>query len=308
MIWTYLKAVIVTACVLLCVIACAQTLASRPSAVFRDCPQCPQMVVVPKGSFTMGSPSSEAGRGDDEGPQHRVAIGRPFAVSKFEVMRGEFGEFVRESGYDAGNECFVWAGSRVERQHGKNWADPGYRQSDAHPAACVSWNDAKAYADWLSRKTGQTYRLLSEAEWEYAARAGTETKYSFGDRESDLCRHGNGPDLTTKESGGPTTWDYAECQDGFGLTAAPVGSFGANRFGLHDMHGNVWEWVEDGYQDNYHGVPLDGSAWIPADSQYRVYRGGHYAFAPRVLRSASRYRNSPDSRSSALGFRVARTL
>lgn len=272
--------------------AWAQTPSLRAGTVFRDCPQCPQMVLLPSGSFTVGS--QEQGRGNDEGPQTSVTIA-PLAVSKFEVTRREYGEFVRESGHDAGNECFVSVGANTEKHKGKSWANPGYRQSDAHPVACVSWNDANAYAAWLSRKTGKTYRLLSEAEWEYAASG----------EEHELCHHGNGPDLTTKEAGGPPTWSYAQCRDHFGLTTAPVGSFSANRFGLHDMHGNVWEWVEDCYQESHSSLPSDGSAAVSGDCQYRVYRGGGWAFAPWSL--ATRYRHIPDSRSSVVGFRLARS-
>ena len=215
--------------------------ASRQEAgsVFRDCVQCPEMVVVPAGSFVMGSPSSEAGRNDDEGPQRRVTIGSAFAVGKHEVTRGEYGRFVSETGHSSGDSCWVFDGKWKERS-GYSWKDPGFDQSNDHPVACVSWNDAKRYVRWLSGKTGERYRLLSEAEWEYAARAGTTGPYHTGG---------------TISAGQA---NYGRNNDG----TVPVGRYGSNGFGLHDMHGNVWEWVEDCWSGDCGKRVLRGGSWL----------------------------------------------
>ena len=141
--------------------------------VFRDCPDCPDMIVVPPGHFDMGSPDSEAGRDNDEGPVHQVTVGYRFAVGVHEVTRGEFGRFVSATNRVMGNKCATWRNDRWRDESGTNWRHPGFSQTDDHPVVCVSWNDAKAYARWLSRETGQRYRLLSESEWEYVARAGS---------------------------------------------------------------------------------------------------------------------------------------
>jgi formylglycine-generating enzyme required for sulfatase activity len=234
----------------------------RPGRVFRDCSNvCPEMVVLPAGSFTMGSNDY-----DSEMPPHTVTIQRPFAVGKFEVTFAE---------WDA---CVADGGCR-HRPGDQGWG------RGRRPVIYVSWNDAKEYVAWLSRKTGKTYRLLSEAEWEYAARAGTTTRYAFGDTISE-----------------------SQAQFSAGKTVE-VGSFPPNRFGLHDMHGNVWEWVEDSWHSDYNGAPLDGSMWTGGNMSLRVLRGGSWLYIdPGSLRSAIRSRYRPGIRDSVVGFRVARTL
>ena len=254
---------------------------------FRDCAACPEMVVVPAGSFLMGSPESEMGRDDDEGPQHRVTIREAFAVGVYEVKRDEYGTFVAETGHVGGSGCYVWTGSEWKRREGADWRSPGYAQTGRDPVVCVSWEDAQAYVRWLSRKTGEEYRLLSEAEWEYAARAGTTTRYSIGD------------EITSSDA------NYGR---NIGQTQ-PVGSYRANGFGLYDMHGNVWEWVRDCWNDSYAGAPNNGGSWERGDCSRRVLRGGSWFNYSRDLRSANRlsyrsgYRNFLDC-----GFLVARTL
>jgi formylglycine-generating enzyme required for sulfatase activity len=227
------------------------------------------MVEVAAGSFTMGSPPDEAGRVEViESPQHKVTIARPFAVGKFEVTFAEWEACV------AGGGCT-----------GNPWpSDQGWGRG-RRPVINVSWHDAKAYVSWLSRKTGKGYRLLSEAEWEYAARAGTTTRFAFGD-----------------------SIGKSQAQFGAKQTMA-VGSFPPNPFGLHDMHGNVWEWVEDAWHNDYQGAPTDGSVWPGADLSKRVLRGGAW-LNERLdeLRSANRYWNPSDARRSYFGFRIARTL
>ena len=250
----------------------------RPGgAAFRDCPECPEMVpemvVVPAGSFTMRSPASEEGRSDGEDPVHRVTIEAPFVVGKYAVTFSE---------WDA---CVSAGGCQGYRPDDAGW-DCG-----ARPAINVSWNDAKAYVGWLSGKTDKEYRLLSESEWEYAARAGTTTRYWWG---NDIDRNRANCD------GCGSRWDNEK--------TAPVGSFAANGFGLHDMHGNVWEWVEDCWNGSYAGAPSDGSAWESGDCSQRVLRGGAWNNNPRNLRAAFRTKQDTGVRSNDIGFRVARML
>ena len=245
---------------------------------FRDCATCPAMVVLPAGEFIMGSPEGETGRDDDEGPQRQVTIPNPFAVGKYEVTIAQFVEFIEETKHEIG-DC-----SLIE---GRSWNNPGFKQTDNHPAVCVSWHDASTYADWLSTKTGHGYRLLTEAEWEYAARAGTTTAYHFGRV------------ISSNQA------QYAS----EGTVA--VGSFAANAFGLHDMHGNVWEWVQDCWHPDYKKAPTDGSAWLNfciQNDRFRMLRGGSGANEPLLLRSAARGGVSAAFRGNDGGFRVARTL
>ena len=244
-----------------------------PDDVFQDCDVCPKMVVVPAGDFWMGSPESEKERDGDEGPRHKVTIADPFAISKYEVT------------FEQWDACAEAGGCNGYRPDDQGWS------RGSRPVINVSWWDAKAYAEWLSRKTGQSYRSPSEAEWEYAARAGTITRYSFGDA------------ITPKDA------NYAESKIG---KTAEVGAYPKNPWGLYDMHGNVWEWVEDVWHDSYNGAPVDGSAWTDGGGNFssrgRVVRGGSWYSNPRGLRSANRYRYQPDNRNSYLGFRVSRTL
>ena len=297
--------------------------------VFRDCEACPEMVVAPAGSFVMGSPSSEEGRDDTEGPQHEVTIREPFAVGVYEVTRGEFARFVFASGRSTGDSCWTyeavdprdryvdkgwWFDEWAER-YGRNWSNPGYGQTDGHPVVCVSWEDAKAYVGWLSRETDKEYRLLSEAEWEYAARGGTVTSRYWEEGEGGQCRHANGPDREVKDAYGKLYdfigWEAVSCSDGH-VHTAPVGSYEANGFGLHDVLGNVLELVEDCWNGGYRRAPSDGSAWVSGDCRGRPSRGGFFGADPRTLRSAVRIGPfgpvAPKVRIFYLGFRVARTL
>ena len=283
---------------------------------FRECAGCPEMVVVPAGSFTMGSPVDEKGRDQtdnrDESPQHRVTIARPFAVGKFEVTRDQFANFVKATNYDAGSECWTFEQERSEPRPGRSFRNPGFEQNGSHPAACLNWQDAKAYVRWLSRTTGKRYRLLTEAEWEYAARgrttAGPAPRFHFGDDEQAMCRYGNVADQTAEKTiAGSATWPFFPCDDGYAYTA-PAGSFAANAFGLHDMHGNVWEWTEDCYHFGYRGTPTDGSAWLYGNCKDRVLRGGSWLYDPGFHRAALRFRFTAALRYSSVGLRVARTL
>ena len=273
--------------------------AMEPGRRFRDCDACPELVVVPLGSFMMGSPPGEEKRDDDEGPQHRVTIAEPFAVGVHEVTRGEFARFVRETNRSTGNSCWVWGsneGTWVERS-GLNWRNPGFEQTDGHPVVCVNWDDAQSYVGWLSRETGEGYRLLSESEWEYVARAGTTGPFHTGATISPAQANYDGD------------YTYGSGRKGvYRERTVSVGSFLPNAFGLHDVHGNVLEWVQDCWNKNYDGAPRDGGAWERGDCSLRVARGGSWDYTPRYLRSASRNRSSSGYRGDDLGFRIARTL
>ena len=264
------------------------------------------MVVVRGGSYWMGSPGEEMGRDDDEGPRHQVRIPEAFAVGQYEVTVAEYGAFVRETVHDTGG-CWYWdlEEGKAKRDTGRSWREPGFRQTGRDPVVCVSWEDAKAYVGWLRGKTGKGYRLLSEAEWEYVARAGTGTRRYWGDdqAEYELCRNANGAGTETSFRRRATV-----CGDGHEATS-PVGKFGANGWGLYDVLGNAWEWVEDCWHDSYSGAPADGSAWVSGgDCGRRVLRGGSWVNNPRNLRSANRHWYSAGSRVDAFGFRIARTL
>ena len=251
----------------------------KPGEEFQDCDTCPKMVVVPAGSFTMGSPPGEKDGEDDEGPQRSVTIPSAFAVGKFEVTFAEWDACVADGG------CTAYIPS-----------DEGWGRG-SRPVINVSWDDAKAYVAWLSKKTGKTYRLLSEAEWEYAARAGTTTPFSTGRT------------ITTDQANFNGNYTYNGSRKGqYRQKTVSVGSFPANAFGLHDMHGNVWEWVEDCWHDSYRGAPSNGSAWTTGDCSLRVLRGSSWFSEPRYLRSANRSRYLSDFRLNDSGLRVARTL
>ena len=244
-----------------------------PGTVFRDGDDCPEMVVIPAGEFTMGSPEGEPGRSGDEGPLHEVVIARPFAVGRYVVT------------FDEWDAC-VAAGGCAHEPGDEGWG------RGRRPVIHVSWDDAQAYAAWLSKKTGRAYRLLSEAEWEYAARAGTTTRYPWGDAP--------GADRANFYGSG-SSWS--------GEQTAPVGSFDANRFGLHDVVGNVWEWVQDCWTADYEGAPADGRARESGDCSLRVARGGAWVSNPGIARVANRDRFVPgDRRLFYLGFRVARDV
>jgi len=237
----------------------------------------PVMVSVPAGEFVMGSPSGEEGRDHDEGPQRTVKIGYPIAVGKYDVTWSEYNACVSDGACPVAKDDGFGGGSR--------------------PVTNVSWEDARQYTTWLSGKTGKAYRLLSEAEWEYAVRAGTSTPFSTGATISPRQANYNG------------NYTYGRGERGTYLgKTAPVGSYDANAFGLYDMHGNVWQWVEDCYEAGYSTQPSDGSALTKSSCSYRVFRGGSWFYEPKVLRSANRDRDAPDYRSRLLGFRVARTL
>ena len=237
-----------------------------------------EMVVIPAGKYRMGSPKKEKERDDDEGPRHRVTISESFAVSKHEVTRGQYSVFAGLTGHSPSGGCWIYDGSGWKESDTHSWREPGFVQGEDDPVVCVSWEDAQAFVRWLSSETGQDYRLLTESEWEYAARAGTKGPFHFGSTISTDQANYNGNDT------------YGNGRKGvYRKRTVPVGSFPSNKFGLHDMHGNVWEWVEDCWHGDYSGAPTDGSAWTSGGiCDWRVLRGGSWNDKPRNLRAANR--------------------
>jgi len=280
-------------------------------ASFRDCETCPEMSVVPAGRFTMGSPAAEAGRQANEGPQREIAIPRPLAIARHETTRGAWRAFSDATSRKIDGDCRAlqflpeliadYEAGRARADWGANgqysWANTNYPQDDTHPVACISYADAEDYLTWLSARTGARYRLPSEAEWEYGARGGTTTPFSFGATATPRDASYHHPSLYP---GGETgTWRRG---------TVPVGSFAANRFGLFDMHGNVWEWVADCGGASL--ADLDGTAapYSVSACESAGMRGGAFWTVPGWIRSAYRYSYGRTLRGAAAGFRAAREL
>jgi formylglycine-generating enzyme required for sulfatase activity len=249
---------------------------------FRDCGGCPEMVVVPAGTFLMGSPESEVGRSRNEGPQHKVTM-RAFAMGKYEVTFAEWDACAAEGG------C-------KHRPSDEGWG------RGRRPVINVSWHDATEFAAWLARKTGKPYRLPTEAEWEYAARGIT-------DAAAPHPPFSTGATINYQQANYDANFVYGGGKMGiFRQKTVEVGTFRRNAFGLYDMHGNVWEWVQDCYRDSYRGAPTDGSAVVVRDCGLRILRGGSWNYFPQLLRSAYRYATAPEVRLDMVGLRVARSL
>ncbi len=271
----------------------------------------PEMAPLPGGCFQMGSPASEKGRSEDE-RYHRVCV-EAFEIGKYEVTVGEFNRFVSATGYRTEAErnigekgCYAWSATegRWGWREGVDWRQPGYEPSDAHPVVCVSWNDAVAYAVWLSQQTGRSYRLPTEAEWEYAARAGTTSARYWGDDPDRACRYANVADRT--EGPGGHAWPVKhQCADQHWY-AAPVGAFQANAWNLADLLGNAWEWTCSAYDGKYGGAETQCAEKGATDSM--AVRGGSWFYRPAWARTAHRDRNAPSRRHLDGGFRLARSL
>jgi formylglycine-generating enzyme required for sulfatase activity len=257
------------------------SVSAEPS--FRDCPTCPLMVKLPAGEFLMGSPESEHRRGTDEGPQHRVVIAQPFAIAKYEVTFAEW-------------DACVAKGGCSHKPSDEGWG------RDKHPVVNISWNDAVQFVGWLASSTGKAYRLPTEAEWEYAARgvtSATAVSQPFS----------TGPTIGYKQANYDANFVYGTGKIGvYRQKTLDVGSLPRNPFGLHDMQGNVWEWVQDCYRPDYLEAPTDGSAVSNADCKLRILRGGAWNYYPWTLRSAYRYATPGDVRLNNVGLRVARSL
>jgi formylglycine-generating enzyme required for sulfatase activity len=271
-----LLALVVGATIVVLLVVWPASVPGFPAAVgtpFRDCPDCPEMVVIPAGTAIMGSLPTDPDRTSEETPQHLIRLAQPLGVGRYPVTRAEFATYARDT---VGTDSVA-----------RTW----FEATDRDPAVMITWGEASDYAEWLSRRTGQHYRLPTEAEWEYAARGGTQTRYWWGDdigrgnADCGMCR---------------SRWD--------GRSTSPVGSFSPNPFGVYDMLGNVYEWVADCYWRDYSGASEDAStAFENADCGQRVLRGGSWMSNPDDVRAAARFELDPTVRQDVVGFRVVRT-
>ena len=299
-----------------CVSVYAQTVSASDVAatVIKDCSHCPELLVVPAGRFVMGSDDGEAGR--SEGPKREVTIAYEFALGRTEVTVGQFRAFVEATGYEVAPGCRSQklpgpSGERVGWYDPpeRGWRNPGFVTPliDEQPVVCVGQDDARAYVSWLRETTGLAYRLPTEAEWEYAARAGAEGIFFWGNNSDLACAHANVYDRSARKLH-DFGWGHANCDDGF-AEIAPVAQLRPNAFGLYDMLGNVWEWTADCYRATYEGAPIDGSA-VPADGECEKWsvRGGGWMTRPSRQRLSFRGRDPIDARYSYFGLRVARDL
>ena len=273
---------------------------------FKDCDTCPEMVVIPAGSFVMGAPDDEPNRQAWDGPQVNVTINRPFALARYEITRGQFRQFMTETRHRIEPFCRVFTGSwNTSQEH--DWTQTNYAQTDDHPVVCVDWYDALAYINWLNTKGGHTYYLPSEAEFEYALRGGTTTTHFWGDSKAPICRHANvaGQEFLARF---PEV-DAHRCNDGSVFTQ-PVGSYPPNPFGLYDIVGNVWEWVFDCWSFDHSTAHEDGRPVTEGEHcERRIIKGAGYESVAKYTRSAARGRDKiPGTHIAVIGFRVAARL
>jgi formylglycine-generating enzyme required for sulfatase activity len=297
--------------ILLLATACANSALEE----FSDCAACPIMIELPAGNFRMGTadedriPDPKTGKLNvNESPQHVVTFPEPFAIGKYEVTVEQFAEFADSTGYVASGGCIGSTGGnalKLRIDPNLDWRNPGFEQAATEPVVCVSYTDARAYAAWLTRTTGNRYDLPTEAQWEYATRGGSDDRYFWGNDPKLACKYANvrGP---RPGKAMDTAAELAVCDDGQ-AGIAPVGNYQANPFGIHDALGNVWEWVMDCSHPNYDGAPTDGGAWVDeADCVFRIIRGGSYSNP--IVRSGSAIRAGRPGTGKApnLGFRVAR--
>jgi formylglycine-generating enzyme required for sulfatase activity/class 3 adenylate cyclase len=289
------------------------TIANAPPKTFRDCPNCPEMVVISAGTFQMGAapgeneryevPTTESGR---DQPQHQVTFTKPFALAKFDITRSEFAAFAKEAGFRPRPGCQTVVGNSWTPQPQASWEEPGYAQTDRDPVVCMNEIEISAYLLWLRRTTGKEYRLPSEAEWEYAERGGTTTAFYWGDDPKDACAYENVGDEDYGAKYGVK--GPIPCHDGF-ADLAPVGSFKPNPLGLYDMAGNIFALTADCWNDSYVNAPTDGSAWITGDCSRHVARKAAFGNPhPWMFRSAQREPEGTIVKRNRVGFRVALSL
>lgn len=299
----------------------AQANSEQSSREFKDCDTCPTMVTIEPGSFKMGEkvkdelrhgmPESQTGRAT---PVHKVKFKKSFAIAKYPVTVAQFATFVAETGYQPARECYTQYKNDghfiYESARGFTWRYPGFNQDENHPVVCVNAYDGEAYAAWLSEKTGHTYSLPNEAQYEYSARAGTKTAFFWADaRSEEACLYSNQPDLDQAIALGdvPTGPKYRfQCHDGYAFTS-PVDAYKPNPWGLHDMFGNIWEWTADCWNDSYDGAPKDGSTWTEGDCDARSSRGGSYGNAAFSTYAGIRAPRHASFVGHSWGFRVVRT-
>ena len=280
----------------------------KPGVVLKDCPYCPEVVVIPKGRFQMGSNLGDPDR--PETPIRTITFAKPFAMGRTEVTVGQFRAFMKATNYQISEgTCGMWVLSD-QSPTPRTWEDPGLRRKigEDEPVVCVGWLDAKAYVDWLAKASGKPFRLPSEAEWEYSARAGTKTTYVWGEDGQAACKDANVYDQQAGKKWPTKEWGPAACDDGY-PDLSPVAKFKPNKFGLYDMIGTVWEWMADCYSLNYPAAPVDGSAYLPAEHcELRSNRGGGWITRADRQRPTWRGRDTETMKVSFFGFRVARDL
>ncbi len=287
-----------------------------PPPAATDCPSCPELALVPPGRFLMGSAPDalEVDAATGETPAAAISFTRPFHVSRREITVAEFRRYVEATGAEPALGCRIWLGGQWVLERDRSWRDPGFAQppQDAEPVVCVSWEDARGYADWLSKESGKRYRLPSEAEWEYVARGGTSFPRFWGEHDSHegaalslACDFANVYDSSAVDAF-HFPWPNARCSDR--ITAlALVGQYKPNAFGVFDIIGNVREWVMDCYTASYAGRPEDARAWTwQGGCELKGVRGGSWASRPRDARAPARGAEPPSLRQSDLGFRVVR--
>jgi formylglycine-generating enzyme required for sulfatase activity len=275
---------------------------------FKDCSLCPDMIVLPTGEFMMGSPAGENGHTDMEGLPRRLTMSKRIAIGKLEVTVEQVSAFMADTGMNVGGSCQpIIDPSRTAPTWGQpsvSMLSPGYDVTQSHPAVCISWHEAQSYVAWLQRRSGKPYRLPTEAEWEYAARAGTTTRYSFGDDETSLCGYARFADL-----GSQFGWGDGCRSNVVSYGTTPVGALKPNPWGIFDMHGNAWEWVEDCWTPNPEEMSSDGSAFSrPGSCEIGVIRGGSFAAGSRRVRSAIRHPVRTTKHLYNIGLRVALSL
>jgi formylglycine-generating enzyme required for sulfatase activity len=269
----------------------------KPPSLVIDHPFPLVLVRIAGGQFRMGDTQ---GIGQpDERPVREVWV-PDFWMMRTEVTREMFAAFAEETDYETGSKCWVFENGWTEKV-GLSWQNPGFDQSADHPVTCVNWYDARAFAGWLESKTGMAFRLPTETEWEHAARAGTDTVYFWGDDPLGLCKNANAADIRALEH--YPEFSVNQCEDGF-VRTSPVGTFPANPWGIQDLYGNVWEWVEDCWNDSYRDAPTHGGAWMTGDCARRGFRGGGYGDIPRFARSTLRNRSDAEQRRDDIGFRL----
>jgi formylglycine-generating enzyme required for sulfatase activity len=294
----------------------------QAGATFKDCEDCPELIVVPAGQFTMGSPDTEPGRLDIEGPQRLVQIKVNFAVGRYAITRDQFEAFVKATGWLYDDGCYMESAGKWLLRPDLSFRSPGFSQDGRHPVVCVSWDDANAYIKWLSTKTGKPYRLLTEAEREYVTRAGTSSAYWWGNAaRPDLTNYEIAPEQPTLDKNGLSKGKLASTTSKVNKASAsqtdssggikgtvPVHLFQPNPWGLFQVHGNVAEWVEDCWNRSYVGAPSDSAAVMTGDCERRVLRGGGWSYRASDIRSAYRESAHKENRYVHVGFRVARDL
>lgn len=281
---------------------------------FKDCEDCPEMVIIPAGSVMIGSYETEAYWRKRERPRQKATIAKPFAMAKTETTLASFRKFMAETNHaqppmvykgETFEGCNYFDGTRYGYVRNHNWNNPGYPQRENAPVVCVSWADAAAFAKWVSQKAGRTYRVPSSVEFEYAMRAGSETPWTWGTDPSKACEYANIGDQTFGRA--YPLRDTFNCNDGYQY-ATRVGQYKANAFGLHDMLGNAWEWSNDCWHEDLTNAPLDGSSWLEEDGgqcTVRTPKGGGWTSAPSWARASARSPDGHQYRSFMLGFRLA---